>query len=180
MSWFSLKEYGKYRWRAKHRHGVHSPLVYGLMDVGLKDYATKNTLRNIYKNEAEDTWESNKLMAHIVDYFQFSDVKKWNHDATFLSYKNASTARDIGFDICYDFGEHSLEEVLHFFLVNKPIFSELDVLFVGNMHQSKQKLATWRILQEQPQVTLSLDFFSLGILLFSKKIKERQHFILKP
>lgn len=180
MSWFSLKEYWKYRWRAKRRHGVHSPLVYGLMDVGLKNYSTQGNPRTLYKNESGILWKSGPLMARIVDYFQFSEVREWNQDATFSSFKNTGEERDLSFPICYDFIGHSVEEVVHFFQENKNYFDNCDILFVGNIHQYKGNFANWKILQEQPQVTLSLDFYSLGILFFSKKIKERQHFILKP
>lgn len=158
---------------------MHSPLVYTLVDVGLRKQLPKGKLQSLYKNEAGAVWDSTDLLERIAEHFQFSEIKNWAQKLAFSNFKNGNTERDTSFDTFFDFSANSPKDVLNFFQKNASIFREQDALCMGNMHQSKESLASWKTLQDQPQVTLSLDFYSVGILFFSKKIKERQHFILR-
>ncbi len=53
------------------------------------------------------------------------------------------------------------------------------VIAIPNIYKSSQHSAVWHQLVAMPQVTLSLDIYEYGLLLFRKEFLEKQHFVIK-
>jgi hypothetical protein len=58
LRFFALKEYLKYRWNAKTRHGVHSPFVFDFVEKVLRDKSSGSLERKLinYFNGYPVTW----------------------------------------------------------------------------------------------------------------------------
>lgn len=53
------------------------------------------------------------------------------------------------------------------------------VILVRDPHAIPERDARWNALRTLPEVTLSLDLYRVGVLLFRKEFKAKQHFILR-
>jgi hypothetical protein len=53
------------------------------------------------------------------------------------------------------------------------------VAIVEDIHTTPEHTMLWEQMVNNPQVTLSLDVFDYGILLFKPEFKEKQHFVVK-
>jgi len=132
MTIHSIVELLKYKWKAKGRHGIHSPFVYNLVDIGLK--GTGSTEQKIKK--------------YLKDYqIQLIDSSPGNWSAQFESSLPQATGNVM--------------------------------IWIQNIHQTKQHTQAWTEIYMSGPVSLSLDLYDFGLLFFNKDIKEKQHFVLK-
>ncbi len=53
------------------------------------------------------------------------------------------------------------------------------ILIAQCIHRNKKNNDYWDKLRQMPDVKLSIDFFSLGLLFFNEEFKQAQHFVLK-
>ncbi|OSZ82734.1 hypothetical protein CAP35_05585 [Chitinophagaceae bacterium IBVUCB1] len=125
MTLHAFIQYLQYRWKAKTRHGIHSPFVYAFIDNCLGRQSTLT------------------LEQRISEYF--GDAIKWAGD---------------GFDV-------------------EPGDS-LFVLGVKNIHTTKENTLIWNTLcNDTPGFIISIDLFSIGLLIYNPDIKEKQHYVLQ-
>ncbi len=125
MTLHALIQYIRYKWKAKTRHGIHSPFVYAFIDDCLAKKSTQN------------------LEERINAYF--GDTIKWSGE---------------GFEV-------------------EPGDSVF-VLGVKNIHRTKENTNIWDNLSTNlPGFIISIDLFSIGLLIYNPDIKEKQHFVLQ-
>lgn len=74
------------------------------------------------------------------------------------------------------FGDYALAEDLWGFEGN---ITEDTIIILNSIHKNEHTSGQWRALCAQPQVTLSIDLFELGLLFFKKDFLQKQHFVLK-
>ncbi len=67
MTCHALKQYLNYRWKAKTRHGVHSPFVYSFIDNGLGRKEDLETIINSYFKDYNRMWLNDTRQLSIVD-----------------------------------------------------------------------------------------------------------------
>jgi hypothetical protein len=184
MNAFQLKEYLRYRRTAKGRHGVHSPAVYRFVAEALRppDKRFKNT--SPYHSESGELLQTDMLMRRIVHHFHFKKIVV--HDADDQNSHSFQAASGITDDIPHetydrllDWHAISPERWTELFRKNVVGFGGKDVITVSGIHQSATHVAAWQALTAQPEVRLSIDLFTIGLLFFSEDFKERQHFVLK-
>ncbi len=76
-------------------------------------------------------------------------------------------------------GNHRKEPTLKYFeqLLGKA--DEHSIFIFDDIHWSEEMETAWKIIQQQENVTLTLDLFFIGIVFFRKGQKEKQHFIIR-
>lgn len=132
MTVHSIIELLKYKWKAKGRHGIHSPFVYDLVDKGLKGAgSTEQKIKKYFKG-----YQLLLINSHPAN---------WNSE--FEKYFSHAT--------------------------------ENAMIWIHNIHQTKQHTQAWIAIYKNSSVSLSMDFYDFGLLFFNKGIKEKQHFVLK-
>lgn len=117
----ALLQYIRYRWKAKTRHGIHSPFVYAFIDNCLAKKSAQN------------------LEERINAYF--GDGVYWVDDATNIK-------------------QHTITAI-------------------RNIHSNKQCTAMWDIVRSNQSYVISIDLYSIGLLVKNPDIKEKQHFVLQ-
>lgn len=117
----TLLQYIRYWWKAKTRHGIHSPFVYAFIDNCLAKKSAQN------------------LEERINAYF--GDSVYWVDDATNIK-------------------QHTITAI-------------------RNIHSNKQCTAMWDILRSNQSYVISIDLYSIGLLVKNPDIKEKQHFVLQ-
>lgn len=56
---------------------------------------------------------------------------------------------------------------------------KLVVVAVKDIHTTEANTAQWNELRNQQKFQISIDLFSIGLLVYNPEIKEKQHFVLK-
>ena len=82
-------------------------------------------------------------------------------------------------DLFFIDGNHREEPTIDYFNQVKPFLNEDSMIIFDDIHWSEGMLRAWETIKKDSAVTLSIDLFFIGIVLFKKDIKEKQHFILK-
>jgi predicted O-methyltransferase YrrM len=86
---------------------------------------------------------------------------------------------DLGqLDFAWIDGHHEQQATLEYVEMMLPYCHERTVLLLDDIHWSKGMNAAWEKLSADTRVTLSLDFFHYGALLFMKG-REKEHFRLR-
>lgn len=92
----------------------------------------------------------------------------------------ATTLADLkNVDLFFIDGNHREEPTIEYFNQVKPYLNEHSMVIFDDIHWSEGMLRAWETIKKDSAVTLSIDLFFIGIVLFKKDIKEKQHFILK-
>lgn len=87
---------------------------------------------------------------------------------------NQKLAAYFGDDVLLNMGSDGAQWA-SFFEARKPG----QILIARCIHRNKKNNEYWDELRQMPDVKLSIDFFSLGLLFFNPEFKEPQHFVLK-
>jgi predicted O-methyltransferase YrrM len=82
-------------------------------------------------------------------------------------------------DFAFFDANHRYEPTLRYFDICLQKATPDSVFIFDDIYWSKSMQQAWQIIQNHPQVTLSIDLFYLGIIFFRKDNLEKEHFKLK-
>lgn len=168
MNLHAIIQYLKYRWRAKGRHGVHSPFAYDLiehvlLDKGVieREYIVEYpSLALCYENLLSRIATCYKYKAILYLPLENEDVVKTNADLLLLN-------------------EVAPKQWLN--LLNKyfHLLNSQGAVAVIGIHKTMKHTTAWKNLCTDQNVKMSIDMYGVGLLLFRDEFKEKQHFVLK-
>jgi len=81
--------------------------------------------------------------------------------------------------LLYIDGNHTYEATLRYFNQALTKTNEKSVMVFDDIYWSPEMKDAWLKIKEHPSVTLTLDFFYLGVVFFRTEQKEKQHFVLR-
>lgn len=82
-------------------------------------------------------------------------------------------------DLLYVDGNHNYQSTLNYFKLALDKKHNNSVFVFDDINWNNEMKKAWEEIKAHPEVTLSLDLFSVGIIFFRKEQKEKEHFILK-
>jgi len=113
----------------------------------------------------------------------FTQLETTNIDTIVGNFNNtlplALTQLQPPIDFAFIDGNHRFEPTVGYFdaIVPKTINSSIVVL--DDIRWSAEMEKAWNYCKDHSNVTLSIDLFFIGILIFRKEIKEKQHFTVR-
>lgn len=82
-------------------------------------------------------------------------------------------------DFVFIDGNHRMEPTLRYFEQMKSLLHAGSVVIFDDIHWSQGMEDAWQTIQEDPLVTLSLDFFFIGVVFFRAENTAKQHFSIR-
>jgi predicted O-methyltransferase YrrM len=82
-------------------------------------------------------------------------------------------------DLAFIDGNHRREPTLDYFHQLLQHSKDSTILIFDDIHWSKEMEEAWVTIQQDPQVTLTIDLFFMGIVFLNPDFKMKQHFTLR-
>ena len=168
MALHALVEFIKYRWKAKGRHGVHSPFVYNFIESVLLDKGPIARQYIIDYRGLALAYEN--LLSRIAQRYQYKAIFNLAEeqqtkymgplDMLILSEK---TPRE-WVDQLSGFHTHLAQD---------------SAVAIAGIHKSPEHTLAWTKICADERARMSIDVYGVGLLFFRPEFKEKQHFILK-
>ena len=82
-------------------------------------------------------------------------------------------------DLAYVDGNHRKMPTLNYFQQLLKKFSDHSVFIFDDIHWSQEMEEAWKVIQQHPSVTFTIDLFFIGLVFFKKEFKAKQHFVIR-
>ena len=126
--------------------------------------------------------EKNNLLCSYDDANNFEklglaniELLTGNFDTTLTS----AIAKAGQVDLAFIDGNHRYEPTRRYFKEMLPSIHPYSMLIFDDIHWSSEMEQVWKEIQEHASVTLTIDLFFIGIVLFRKENKAKQHFTIR-
>jgi predicted O-methyltransferase YrrM len=96
----------------------------------------------------------------------------------FGNFINAANLKSKIFDLVYFDGNHQRQATLDYFEQLLPTITNDTVWILDDIHWSSQMEETWKIIQQHPKVTVTIDTFQWGFVFFRRE-QPKEHFIIR-
>jgi predicted O-methyltransferase YrrM len=82
-------------------------------------------------------------------------------------------------DFAFIDGNHRLEPTTRYFNTLLSKINNSSIIILDDIHWSREMEQAWTYCKDHSSVTLSIDLFFIGILIFRREIMEKQHFAIR-
>ena len=82
-------------------------------------------------------------------------------------------------DFAFIDGNHRYQQTINYFLQILTTSNNDSIIILDDIHWSKEMEAAWHFVQQHEAVTMTIDLFFIGIVLFKKEFKIKQHFSVR-
>jgi predicted O-methyltransferase YrrM len=82
-------------------------------------------------------------------------------------------------DFAFIDGNHRFEPTLNYFHLLLPKINEQTIFVFDDIHWSKEMEQAWQYIQNHDAVCATIDLFFVGVVVFKKAFKQKQHFIIR-
>jgi hypothetical protein len=181
-------EFIKYKWKAKGRHGIHSPFIFSLVEKGIQS----ELINSNFQSQNFKNLHFEQFVFKLLKYFKTQNIfideqNGLNHWETFFR-KNFSSlkiqlnleelnkpSKNSSFDLIFISNSNQLLEKL---LKLMPYSKNETVFLIEGIRSNKYSFEDWRKLCEMKTFHVSIDFFQSGLLIMRSQ-QEKEHFTLK-
>jgi len=150
-----------------------------ILELGTSLGLTTAYLALANKNAKVYTFEGDPALASLArktwEYFDLEiDLTVGNIDSTL----EEKLSKIDTIDFAWLDANHRYEPTLRYFNMVKKKASEESVIVIDDLYWSKGMTKAWKAIKNDPEVTLTIDLYRLGMVFFRKK-QPKQHFTLR-
>lgn len=160
-----LKPYIKFLLASTNAHGVHSPFVFKLIT------------QCFYINQEQE------LLSRLLLYFNpYTIIVKDDNEVTENTIRKINPQSVINKQENFDFAIINYEQkdkTLHEFEKLLPYIQNDSIIVLNHIYSSQEMSEAWTIIKANPQVRVSIDTFTCGLIFFRKE-QPKEHFIIRP
>lgn len=184
--------YTSFLWKSSNAHGIHSPFVYSFVANGIYGRNNRIVPKHKYEGISADTLE---VLFRTLGYFKAFRLMVTGEDKQ--AARLTETIRTVGEDtntqmwffsplasvpggaeLVYLAG-NTYSEILAAFERGLEDANDKTVFALGNIYATPQMQHAWGKIKANPNVTVSIDTYHLG-LLFIRRGQAKQHFTIRP
>ena len=189
-----VASYIKFLFNSINEHGVHSPFVFGLVTKGF--YRKQPLITDVKYNPVAGLNNTTlNILFRVIAYFKSYKLIVLGDDAvaTAVAETMRQGAEEIntkiwfystyvtvpgGIDLAILAGKDA-DSLLPLMQQLKSDINNDSIAVVANIHESDAMEQAWEAIKKDPNVTVSVDAYHLGLLFFRKE-QQKQHFIIRP
>jgi predicted O-methyltransferase YrrM len=148
-----------------------------ILELGTSLGITASYLATANKKTSVITVEGDSTLAKIAEN-NFKKLKLSN--VKIINEKFDNVLDDLSkstFDLIFFDGNHSKKATLKYFNLTKENTKENTIFIFDDIYWSSEMKQAWKIICEDPKVSLTIDLFSIGIVFFKEKF-QKEHFKL--
>ncbi|MCB0496553.1 MAG: class I SAM-dependent methyltransferase [Cyclobacteriaceae bacterium] len=148
------------------------------------ELGTSFGLNTLYMAQSEEvkvtTFEGSKEIADIAltnfEFFKKSNIKlvEGNIDETLPKFIDSR----IHIDFAYIDANHRFEPTINYFKLLLKRTHDNSIMVFDDIYWSKEMTQAWNTIKEHPQVTLSIDLFDVGIVLFKPDLSKTHYTLM--
>ena len=151
--------------------GTSLGLATSALSLGSRSFGTKAKITTL-----EGCPETIKQCQYQLQKFNVNNVKCVTTE--FYSYLKTFDFRLSTFDLIYFDGNHSKQATLDYFELLLPTITNESVWIFDDIHWSKDMEEAWKIIQNHPKVSVTIDTFQWGIVFFREE-QLKEHFVIR-
>ena len=180
-------DYLFYRFKAKTRHGTHSPFVYRLVDKVIYDFSAKKVYDELKLSDSTRSVKLNQLLYRLAADWKPETIIELGQPLGITSQYLQKAAPDARVYTGNKFPDKpglifintdKGEEALTYFEQSLPKINANTMLIIDNIHANEGMKQAWAKLKANPHVTVTIDLFWIGLVYFRiGQVKE--NFIIK-
>ena len=152
---------------------MHAVLELGT-SLGIGSCAMASAYEQCRVTTIEGCPETAKVAQNTLRTYNLQNCKVIN--TTFDTYLNTLTNEK--FDLIYIDGHHSKQPTLRYFEKLIDHTKSTSIMIFDDIYWSPDMESAWNTIKTHPEVTLTIDIFSKGLVFF-KEVKAKQHFTIR-
>ncbi len=163
---YRLLDYLKFYITATNQHSIHSPFVY--------NYITKCIYKKSYLNYSK----AHQVLLKSIAYFDSKNIKIADQTTYHVLLQNTTNLNLDTYPIDLIYEERLNSNELLSCIEDPNMMHNDALLFIPNIHTDKKKRDLWKTLKNHTRITVSIDFYVIGVL-FIRKEQVKEHFKIR-
>jgi len=179
-------DYLLYRFKAKTRHGTHSPFVYRLVDKVIYDFSDKKVYNELKLSDSTRSIKLNQLIYRLAADWKPDTIIELGEPLGITSQYLQKAAPDSKIysefiadkpDLIFINTDNG-EEAISYFEQSLPKVYTSTLLIVDGIYANEGMKQTWAQIKAEPTVTITIDLFFIG-LVYYRTGQVKEDFIIK-
>lgn len=152
-----------------------------ILELGTSLGVTTSYLASANNESRVVTMEGSSAIANLANKnFNFLQLKNIE---TVVGNFDETLATTLGqlpqIDFAFVDGNHRYQPTINYYHQLLPKLNDYSIVIFDDVHWSKEMEQVWEEIKNHDAVRLSIDLFFIGIVLFKKEFKEKQHFSIR-
>ena len=180
-----IADYLLYRFKAKTRHGTHSPFVYRLVDKVIYDFSAKKVYNELKLSDSTRSVKINQLIYRLAADWKPNTIIELGSPLGLTSQYLQKAAPDAKVysaltdkpDLIFINTNNPEEAINHFEQALSKVHTGT-LLIIDGIYANESMKQAWVKIKADPQVTITIDLYRIGLIYF-REGQVKEDFVIK-